>query len=249
MWLPPWFRAKEETVRLSFVDERVLAVVAHPDDAELLCAGTLARGRADGAAIGVCVLCRGDKGRSAMAPKNLAAVRAREMRRATRRLGSRLFLGGYPDGRLADAPGSRRRLVEILRRFQPTLILAHWPGDYHADHRAASQLAEAASWFCASRGHRTRSPAMPAAPALWWMDTLGMTGFEPGFYVDVGEFVGLKDELLQCHTSQLERGGDPDFEPLLELMRDQNRTRGRQAGVLAAEAFRQHHAFKRIRAW
>ena len=41
-------------MRLNFSDERVLAVVAHPDDAELLCAGTLARARADGAQVGIC---------------------------------------------------------------------------------------------------------------------------------------------------------------------------------------------------
>ena len=49
-------------MKLSFKGERVLAVVAHPDDAELLAAGTLARAHRDGAAIGVCVLCQGDKG-------------------------------------------------------------------------------------------------------------------------------------------------------------------------------------------
>src|SRR6476646_5695065 len=51
-----------EIMKLDFTDERVLAVVAHPDDAELLCAGTLARAKADGAAIAICILCRGDKG-------------------------------------------------------------------------------------------------------------------------------------------------------------------------------------------
>ncbi len=49
-------------MRLSFANDRLLAVMAHPDDAELLCAGTLARAQADGAAIGILVMCRGDKG-------------------------------------------------------------------------------------------------------------------------------------------------------------------------------------------
>ena len=49
-------------MRITFQHDRVLAVMAHPDDAELLCAGTLARARADGAAIAICVMCRGDKG-------------------------------------------------------------------------------------------------------------------------------------------------------------------------------------------
>ncbi len=49
-------------LRLSFSDERVLAVTGHPGDAELLCAGTLARSKQDGAQIAICVMCEGDKG-------------------------------------------------------------------------------------------------------------------------------------------------------------------------------------------
>lgn len=236
-------------MKLSFKHERVLAVVAHPDDAELLCAGTLARAKADGAAIGTCVLCQGDKGQPSEPVRNLATVRRKEMRAAADLLGAELFLGGHPDGELADDRAHRAKLVEIYRRFKPTLVLAHAPEDYHPDHCAASALAEAASWFCASRGHKTKSPAVKAPPALWWMDTMNMSGFAPEFFVDVTEFVGLKTRLLACHASQLLRGKDADFSPLAELLRLQMRTRGMQAGVEAAEAFRAHKAFKRARAW
>ena len=57
----------------------MLAVVAHPDDAELLCAGTLARARDDGAAIAVCVMCRGDKGQPPRPIPNLPGVRRKEV--------------------------------------------------------------------------------------------------------------------------------------------------------------------------
>jgi LmbE family N-acetylglucosaminyl deacetylase len=236
-------------MKLSFKNERVLAVVAHPDDAELLCAGTLARARNDGAAIAICVLCRGDKGQPSSRITNLAAVRRKETRASAELLGAELFLVEQSDGGLTDAPALRRKLIEVYRKFDATLILAHAPEDYHPDHRAAAALAEAASWFCASRGHRTRSPALPAPPAFWWMDTLGMSGFEPGFYVDISEFVNLKAKMLACHQSQLTRGNDTNFSPLLEVMRLQLRARGMQAGVEAAEAFRSHLVFKRGRAW
>lgn len=236
-------------MKLSFANERVLAVVAHPDDAELLCAGTLARAKADGAAIGIAVLCLGDKGQPAEPIPRLAAVRRREMTAAARLLGAELYGGRVPDGTLADDRPTRLRLVEIYRRFRPTLVLAHWQSDYHPDHRAAGALAEATSWFCASRGHKTSAPPLSASPALWWMDAVTASGFEPGFYVDVSEFMGLKERMLQCHTSQIARSGDRDFSPLAGLLRQQAGTRGCQAGVAAAEAFRAHHAFKRARAW
>jgi LmbE family N-acetylglucosaminyl deacetylase len=236
-------------MRLNFSNEHVLAVVAHPDDAEYLCAGTLARAKEDGAAIGICVLCQGEKGQPPKPIPNLGAVRRREMGAAAKLLGAKPFYGGYGDGELVDDPAHRKKLIEFFRRFQPTLVLAHSPEDYHADHRAASALAEAASWFCTSIGHKTRSAAMKTQPALWWMDTANMTGFLPEFYVDVSQYVDLKRRMLACHKSQLVRGGEGDFAPLEELMLRQCKTRGAQAGVEAAEAFRAHHAWKRVRAW
>jgi LmbE family N-acetylglucosaminyl deacetylase len=233
----------------SFTNERVLAVVAHPDDAELLCAGTLARARADGAVIGVCVCCRGNNGQPLRPIPNLAAIRRREMAAAARLLGAELYTVGISDAALSDALAIRRKVTEVLRRFRPTLILAHALEDYHPDHRAAGALAEAASWFCASRGYRTKSPSLPAAPALWWMDTLNMSGFAPGFFVDISPYLALKEQMLACHRSQLARASDQSFSPLLEVMRRQCQVRGAQSGVTAAEAFRLHHAFKRTRAW
>lgn len=236
-------------MRLDFSNERVLAVVAHPDDAELFCAGTLARAKADHAEIALCVLCQGDKGQPATPIANLAEVRRKEMAAAAALLGAELFRGEFGDGELVDCPESRRKLVELFRRFRPTLVIAHSAEDYHADHRAASALAEAASWFCTSTGHKTDSAAMAAQPAVWWMDTANMSGFLPEFYVDVSDHVDLKRQMLACHKSQLTRGADGDFSPLEALMLRQCKTRGAQAGVDAAEAFRSHHAWKRARAW
>src|SRR2546423_1194725 len=155
-------------MKLNFKAERVLGVVAHPDDAELLCAGTLARAKRDGAPIAICVLCKGDKGQPSEKMASLTVIRRKEMTASADLLGAQLFLGGTCDGTLMDSNSERLKLVEIYRQFKPTLVLAHAPEDYHPDHRAVSVLAEAASWFCASRGHKTRSAAMRSAPALWW---------------------------------------------------------------------------------
>jgi LmbE family N-acetylglucosaminyl deacetylase len=236
-------------MKLDFANARVLAVVAHPDDAELLCAGTLARATAEGATAGICVLCRGDKGQARKAVANLTTVRRQEMKASAGLLKAQLFLGGFSDGTLLDGLAQRRALTEIYWQFKPTLVLAHAPEDYHPDHRAASALADAASWFCASRGYKLRSPALATAPELWWMDTLNMGGFAPGFYVDVSLHLQLKTRMLACHKSQLQRGADSDFSPMTDLLLQQARTRGSQSGVAAAEAFRAYHAFKRARAW
>jgi len=236
-------------MQLHFDNQRVLAIVAHPDDAELLCAGTLARAKADGAAIGICVLCKGDKGQPDPPVDDLADVRRSEMVAAARLLGAELFEGDFGDGELFDGIKQRQRLIELFRQFRPTLGLAHSANDYHPDHRAASMLAEAASWFCASTGQKSASKAMPEPPALWWMDTVNMLGFSPSFYIDVSDYVELKRQMMRCHKSQLARGDNTDFAPLEELMLRQCVARGAQSGVTAAEAFRTHEVWKRVRAW
>jgi N-acetylglucosamine malate deacetylase 1 len=217
----------------------------------LLCAGTLARAKADGAAIGICVMCRGDKGAgSSTGATNLATIRRAEAEAAAAVLGAELFWQDHPDGQLFDTYPNRLKLVETYRRFRPMLVIAHTPGDYHPDHRAASALAEAATWFAASRGHVTAGvDPLEAPPSLWWADAINMSGFEPGFYVDVSAYAGQKRKMLECHRSQLQRGTDVDFAPLTDLITRQSQARGAQSGVTAAEAFRPHHGFKRLQAW
>jgi LmbE family N-acetylglucosaminyl deacetylase len=236
-------------MRLDFAGQRVLAVVAHPDDAELLCAGTLARARADAATIGICTLCRGDKGGAANDAEQLATTRRKESETAARLLGAESFWIGIGDGELVDTPVTRHILIGTYRTFRPTLVLAHSPLDYHADHRAASSIAEAVSWFACSAGHRTLQEPLDQPPALWWMDTVDMIGFVPDIYIDVSDSRQLKHRMLACHESQIQRSGEAGFEHLEQLMMRQMATRGAQAGVAAAEAFQIHHAWKRIRAW
>src|SRR5436305_3676803 len=99
-------------MRLNFSGERVLAVVAHPDDAELLCAGTLARARADGAAIAICVMCKGEKGVSSTnESSDLGATRHSEASAAANALGATLFWFGAGDGELFDSYDNRRQMI------------------------------------------------------------------------------------------------------------------------------------------
>ena len=101
-----------------------MAVVAHPDDAELLCAGTLARARGDGAEIGICVLCWGDKGQAAKAVSNLAEVRRKEMTRAAKLAGAKIYFGESADGTLEDDAEMRLKLTEseVRNVCQPVAV-------------------------------------------------------------------------------------------------------------------------------
>lgn len=238
-------------MRLDFSNERILAVTAHPDDAELLCGGTLARAAASGAAVGWIVCCRGDRGaaRGGVAGEELAETRRRETESAARLIGAEVFFLDVSDGELADTAALRLRLTELLRRFGATLVIGHAGDDYHPDHRAAARLAFAASWFAASPGQKTDSPPLSVAPALWEMDTVSGLAFEPHFAIDITEHIDVKRRMLRAHASQLQRAGDSDFAPLDRLMERQAALRGEQFGTPWAEAFRWSRVWNRCRAF
>src|SRR3954467_7215895 len=106
-------------MKLAFGNDRILAVMAHPDDAELLCAGTLARAKADGAAVAICVMCRGDKGKGSLTKETeLGEIRRDEASAAAKLIGAEVYWQGRRDGELFDNYAERLSLVEAYRKFR-----------------------------------------------------------------------------------------------------------------------------------
>src|SRR5215472_5162228 len=126
---------------------RTLAVGAHPDDIEILCAGTLARCRARGDEIVVCVATNGNMGSMTTQPPELGAIREAEARASAAYLDAEVLWLDYPDEFLYPDHDTRMRFIEMVRQAQPDLILTHTPNDYHQDHRTVSELVFVASFI------------------------------------------------------------------------------------------------------
>ncbi|MGM1064160.1 PIG-L deacetylase family protein [Saccharothrix sp. Mg75] len=216
----------------------VLAVGAHPDDVEILCAGTLARYRLRGHAIGICVLTNGDLGAPDGDKASIAEVRAAEAERSAEVLGARTFRLGEPDGFLFDSPGTRTAFSEVLRAFRPDLLLVPDPHDYHPDHRAAAAIALNSLQLAASPLHRTASAAVGSLPAVFHMDTLALVGANPQRWVDITATLDTKLTMLGAHRSQNDWLRCTDGTDYLDYATRQARLRGLQCGTQAAEAFR-----------
>jgi len=130
--------------------EHVLVVLAHPDDPEFFCGGTLALWAQQGWVIDYCLLTRGDKGAddAAADPAALAQVREQEQRAAAAVLGVRSvrFLD-QPDGYLTADLALRKQVVRVLRQARPDIVVTCDPTNFfpsdryinHPDHRAAGQ--------------------------------------------------------------------------------------------------------------
>ncbi len=222
----------------SELPRRVLAIGAHPDDIELLCAGTLAKFRSAGSEVHLAIVCRGDRGGRPGADSTLAATRQDEARRASEILGaSSITFLDQGDAEVRDTPETRRAFILLLRATKPELILTHSPLDYHDDHVRVAELVGRCSWFAASAGHLPDVPPLDAPPALMSMDHLAGIDFEPTHLVDITATIGIKRRMLACHASQTARsdGGISDLEDLAETLA---RLRGFQCGVRYAEGFR-----------
>jgi LmbE family N-acetylglucosaminyl deacetylase len=195
---------------------RVLVILAHPDDPEFFCGGTVARWAAEGRKISYCLLTRGDKGadRTGTDPQILARTREAEQRAAARVLGvlEVIFLD-YPDGYLMPDLALRKDIVGVIRRVRPDIVITCDPtnffpsSDYinHPDHRAAGQA--------------TLDAVFPAAGSGMFFPELereqGLTPHRVSFVyvaeaqrpnttVDVTAYLDRKVAALREHKSQIE---------------------------------------------
>ncbi len=223
--------------------QRVLLVLAHPDDPEFFCGATLAKWAREGREIRYLLLTCGDKGSDdpAMTPEMLCADRQVEQRSAAAVIGAKevVFLS-YRDGELVNTLDVQREIVREIRRFKPQVIVSCDPTTYlranayinHTDHRAAGAAALDAVFPAA--GNRMYFPELlreglePYAPKEIW---LSLTN-EPNMWVNVNDTVVIKIAALREHKSQVK-----DPEGLEKRIRDRLR-RSDFDGEFYAESFR-----------
>lgn len=217
---------------------RVLAVGAHPDDLEILCAGTLARYVEAGHAVVMCVATDGTAGHMEIKPPELAEIREREARAAAEILGAEFIWLGFPDELIFNDEETRLVFVDAIRQARPDVIITHAPEDYHPDHRVVSRLVFDTSFIASLPNIETDHPAHPVVPPLYYMDTLAGKGFHPTEYVDITSTIETKHRMLACHASQVKWLKDHDDIDIVEFMEVVAKTRGIQSGVVFAEGFK-----------
>lgn len=226
---------------------RVLAIYAHPDDADVSCGGTLARWAAAGAEVVSVVVTSGDKGTSdpGVVPEALVARRVLELSAAAGALGlSGQHLLGHPDGDIEADRALRAELVALVRALRPEVVVCPDPEavlfgqDYvnHRDHRvvgwatldAVAPAAALPLYF-------------PEAGAAHQVDTMYLSGtLSPDVWVDISDTVDQKVSAVLCHASQVGAAGDGGEASawLGDAVRQRAAEAGRAAGVAFAEAFR-----------
>ncbi len=230
-----------------------LAFMAHPDDAEIHCGGTLIRLAELGWQIHVATATAGDCGSATLAPEEIARIRRGEAAAAARLIGATYHCLEERDVNVVFDQPTNRKAIDLFRRVAPGLVLTHPRLDYMLDHEQVHLLARSAA-FCYAMPNASGLPLKPgsAVPHLYYVDPQDgadpYTGrpVEPTTLVDVSSVIDRKAAMLACHASQREwLRAHHGMDEYIDAMKRHDAARGRLAGVSFAEAFVQHrgHAF------
>jgi len=215
--------------------EKVMCVQPHPDDTDVAAGGTVAKLAARGVEIVYVTLTDGRLGTydPKVRPEELAEERRKEQEKAARILGVKdLVWLGVRDGELQPTVEIRWKLVGLIRKFRPDLIMTPDPWltyEAHPDHRYTGILASEAAFFAplphaASRGDL--QPHTVRYVAYYWTR-------RPNTFVDVSDYVEVKLKAVGAHKSQF--GEAPAIKDLLKAYM---RLMGKRIAADYAEAFK-----------
>lgn len=178
----------------------ILVLAAHPDDAELSCAGTILKHIQDGRKVGVADLTRGELG-----TRGTPEIRAKEAEKASRILGlharRNLDLG---DGFFENTRPNQIRIIEVIRKYQPDIVLCNTLEDRHPDHGRAGKLVSDACFLSGlvkiltTDDGKTQAPWRPRSVYHYIQDKY----IKPDFLVDITDYMDKKMEAIKAFKSQ-----------------------------------------------
>jgi bacillithiol biosynthesis deacetylase BshB1 len=216
----------------------IAAIFAHPDDAELVVGGTLAKEATRGRRVALVDLTRGESG-----SRGTVETRAVEAEAAARILGvaHRESLG-LPDAQLAAVPEQRDVVVAALRRLRPRVVVFQHGEQRHPDHAWASRIVYDACFMAGLRNYRPDlGPAFRPFKLVYALTTTETTEVAPSFVVDVTPYWETKMKAVQAFASQFTPApGEAvhlPFERFRENAELAARRHGSRIGVAFGEAF------------
>jgi N-acetylglucosamine malate deacetylase 1 len=193
---------------------RVLAVMAHPDDIELTCAGTLALLKEAGWSLHFATMTAGDLGSVELPRTKIAAIRRKEAAAAAKILGAGYTCLGFDDLTIVYSAEAKRKVSALIRRVKPDLVITHSPIDYMADHEETSRIVREAVFASAipnwkSGAGRDDLPACEKLAQVLYADPIDNSDslgrrISASILVDITAVIATKEQMLAAHASQRE---------------------------------------------
>ncbi|MHA8051990.1 bacillithiol biosynthesis deacetylase BshB1 [Aquirufa sp. OSTEICH-129A] len=220
----------------------ILVMAAHPDDAELACSGTIVSQIQQGKKVGIVDFTRGELG-----TRGTPEIRLAESAAATAILGihARENLG-IRDGFFQNDEESQLKLIQVIRKYQPDIVLANALEDRHPDHGKGAQLAIDACFLSGLRKIETKD-AQGNLQAAWrpkhLFHYIQDRYLNPDFVIDISAHWDVKEQSIRAFKSQFfdpnstepdSYISSPDF---LEFIRARSMEMGHKIGVKYGEGY------------
>lgn len=218
----------------------ILAMAAHPDDAELSCAGTLLIHKQLGQKIGILDLTRGELG-----SRGSIEIRAEESKHASEilQLDMRENLG-FKDGFFANDEAHKMALIQKIRQYRPTIVLANAPSDRHPDHGRASQLIKESCFLSGLIKIETflngeAQQAWRPKKVFFYIQDMYL---EPHFVIDISKVFEQKMESILAYGSQFfsKDGGPKTYissDEYVNMIKYRHALMGKKIGASYGEGF------------
>jgi N-acetylglucosamine malate deacetylase 1 len=219
----------------------ILAFGAHPDDVELGCSGTIAKEISLGKKVGIIDLTRGELGtRGSVAIRNSESAKASEILGVTVRENLDMR-----DGFFLNDEAHQLKIIEMIRKYQPEIVLCNAISDRHIDHGRASKLVSDACFLSGLVKIKTEHNRM--AQSAWRPKVvyhyIQWQNIAPDFVVDISLFIDKKTASVLAYSSQFydPNSNEPDSpitsENFLDSVKYRAQDLGRLVGVAYAEGF------------
>ena len=224
----------------------ILAISAHPDDIELSCSGTLIAHKSLGYTTGILDLTEGE-----MSTRGTPEIRQKESVEASQIMGISIRENlGLSDAKFDLSFENQARVIKVLRKYRPEIILANAPYDRHPDHVRASQLIEEAvfkSGLVKIETEDNGESQLPWRPQKVY-HYIQSVSLEPDFICDISAHMEQKMAAIRVFKSQFfdPKSNEPDtyisIPDFLKLIEARSREWGHRIGVSYGEGFVQRQS-------
>lgn len=233
-----------------------LALMAHPDDIEILCAGTLAHLSRAGWKVHLASMTAGDLGSMTHSRAQIARIRKAEAARSAAVLGATYTCVGLDDLSIAYGAAPKRRISALLRRVRPEILFTHARADYMADHEETGRLAREAAFCSTIPNWKDGQRPCGVMPAILHADPIENSDADgrrvaARLIVDITATMAVKERMLACHASQRDwlraQHGEDEYINSMKRWSADRACDFRKRSVRYAEGFTPHwgHAFPR----
>jgi LmbE family N-acetylglucosaminyl deacetylase len=234
------------------MNKTVLAIGAHPDDIEIMSAGTITLLRNKGWNVHLATMTDGGKGSVELSSEEIGAIRKKEAAASAALLDAGYDCLGAEDLFILYSRDIVARTTKLIREVKPDVVITMSPVDYSHDHEETSKIVQTA---CFSSGIKLLETdgvePFDEVPCLYYMDSLeGKDNFgndiKPGIVVDISSTIDTKEKMLASHSSQREWLREHHgMDEYINMMKKMSAARGALIGKSYGEGFRQHlgHAF------